>query len=317
MARRAQPVPLPWIRVDREAGISAERQISGALRQAIRQGLLPRGFRLPSVRQLALDLDVSRRVTSGAYTRLEAEGYVASHRGGATMVIADAAPLSRQSSSVAPSSRARSMPPPPPRERAAFPWRHWKPSTNRYDLREIIAAQLCPIRGITATADEIVLTNGPDAALACAARLLADPGDFVLIEETCDPRTRALFEHYGLRCTLEASDHPRFFHVHTPMSRGDQYLLLQSAKSIDAAILEEDDDSEHPLKTIDSDGRVIFIGSFEKTLMPDIGIAYMVLPADLACLASRLAPRPPVMIESALADFITRGEFARHLVTAR
>ncbi|MGZ8711543.1 MAG: GntR family transcriptional regulator, partial [Thermoanaerobaculia bacterium] len=84
--RRAHHIPLPWVRVDRELGISAERQICGALRQAIRQGLLARGFRLPSVRQLAQDLDVSRRVIVNAYQRLEDEGYVATNRGCGTHV---------------------------------------------------------------------------------------------------------------------------------------------------------------------------------------------------------------------------------------
>ena len=157
-------VPLPWVRIDRNLGISAERQICGALRQAIRQGLLPRGFRLPAVRQLANDLDVSRRVIVNAYERLEAEGYVVSNHGGGTHVASAAVLPRRTSACIAPSLRAGTM---PPADCAAG---------SSLALRELIAMQLCPSRGIFATAEEIVLANHREEAIACAARLLADPG---------------------------------------------------------------------------------------------------------------------------------------------
>lgn len=92
----------------------------------------------------------------------------------------------RTSACIAPSLRARTM---PPREHADAP----------LELRELIATQLCPSRGIVATADEIVLVNHREEAIACAARLLADPGDGVRIEG--NPRTAALYE-VGARFTF-------------------------------------------------------------------------------------------------------------------
>lgn len=336
MPRRAHAVPLPWVRVDRELGIPAERQICGALRDAIRRGLLPRGFRMPSVRQLALDLDVSRRVVAVAYTRLEGEGYLAAKPGGTTIVSADVALSRRTSASITPSARAQAMPPHATRGLLApgsiamdlFPWRQWRMGSGVRDARQAIAAQLCPMRGIVATPDEIVLTAGPEAALACAARLVTDAGDLALVENPGDPRTRATLEHCGLHWRADRIDSeglvfdataevPRVVVVRAAMSPGRQYLLLQWAKAIRAAIVEEDGGAERALKALDADGRAIFIGSFEKSLMPDAGIAYLVVPSELAPLAARLATPPAAMIESALADFIVRGEMARHIARLR
>lgn len=297
--RRAHQVRLPWVRVDRDLGISAERQICGALRQAIRQGLLSRGFRLPSLRQLARDLDVSRRVIANAYERLEAEGYVASNRGGGTHVAADAVLPRRAAACIAPSSRARSMPP----ARAGdgdFAWRRWLQCLERapgstLDLREVIATQLCPARGIVATPEEIVLAMHRDDAIACAARLLADPGDTVRIDG--DSRTAALYEHLGLRIAGAA---PRIIHIAAALAPGKQYLLLRDAKSIGAAIVEEEH-GERPLKAIDSEGRVLYIRCFPA------GVALLIVPLHLAALAANLVTPAPALLQNALAEFIASG----------
>ena len=339
MARRAHEVPLPWIRVDRALGIPAERQIAAALRQAIRQGLLPHGFHLPSIRQLALEAEVSRRVVANAYERLEHEGYVSSNRGGATFVSADAVPQNR-TSVLAASRRALAM---PPRPRGAlapgsvaldeFPWRRWQASPRiDLDLREVIATRICPTRGIVASAEEIVITAGREAAIACAAQLLTEAGDSVLVETPGDPRTRAIYENHGLSWRADRVDAeglvfdataepPRLVHVtpsrHYPMGAamtlGRQFLLLQYAKAVQAAILEEDrDGDDRALKASDRDGRVVYLGSFEKTLFPDVGVAFLVMPAELAALATQLATPPSATVQSILASFITSGELGRH-----
>ncbi len=288
--RRAHHVPLPWVRVDRGLGVPAERQICAALRQAIRQGLLPRGFRLPSVRQLAQDLDVSRRVIANAYERLEAEAYVVSHRGGGTHVACEAVLPRRMSACIAPSLRARSMPP------------HGGGNGSTFALRELIATQLCPSRGIVATAEEIVVAAHREEAIACAARLLADPGDGVRID--AGSRTAALYEHAGLRITSES---PRIIHNAAPLPAGKQYLLLQDAKRGGAAIVEEAH-GERPLKALDGDGRVLYIEAFDE------GGAVLVLPHHLATFAANLVPPPARAVQTALTECIASGHA---IVTAR
>ena len=340
MPRRVNEVPLPWIRVDRSVEVPAERQIGSALRQAIRAGLLQRGFRLPSERRLAHDLGVSRRVVANAYARLESEGYVGATRGGATLVTAELAPRARTECAVAASSRARSMPPAPrgllaPGSVALdqFPWRRWNAgAAGGGDLRELIATQVCPTRGIVASAEQIVLASGREEALACAARLLVDAGELVLVETPGDPRTRALYEQLGLRWRADRVDSeglafdataeaPRLVHVtagrHYPvgvqMSLGRQYLLLQWARSIGAAVVEEDRDGDtRALQPCDRDGRVVHVGSFDKMLFPGVGVAFLVVPSALASVAERLAPPPARAACDLLARFIARGELARH-----
>jgi GntR family transcriptional regulator / MocR family aminotransferase len=182
------------------------------------------------------------------------------------------------------------------------------------------------------TAEEIVLTTSREAALACAAVLLADPGDAVLVETPGDPRTRAIFEHHGLTWRAGRVDHeglvldatseaPRFIHV-TParqypsgvaMTPGRQFLLLQFAKAAKTILLEEDrDGEERALKAIDHDGRVAYVGSFEKLLFPDVGIAFLVLPREMADLAARITTPPSPTVQNILAAFIDGGELARH-----
>lgn len=71
-------------------------QLRGQLDQAIRSGLLQRGQRLPSVRQLARDLGLAVGTVARAYQELESAGLVRAARGGGTRVRDDAPVLPQQ-----------------------------------------------------------------------------------------------------------------------------------------------------------------------------------------------------------------------------
>ncbi|TMR26407.1 GntR family transcriptional regulator, partial [Nonomuraea zeae] len=62
------------------------RALENALRQAIREGRLPPGTRLPSTRSLAVELRLSRGTVSAAYDQLAEEGYLTTRPGAATEV---------------------------------------------------------------------------------------------------------------------------------------------------------------------------------------------------------------------------------------
>jgi GntR family transcriptional regulator/MocR family aminotransferase len=79
-------VPELALQVDRCAGVTLGQQVQGALRRAIRSGMLRPGERLPSTRQLADQLAVSRGLVVSAYEQLLAEGYVVSTVGSGTRV---------------------------------------------------------------------------------------------------------------------------------------------------------------------------------------------------------------------------------------
>ena len=78
--------PRLLVRLDRSAGRPLRAQLEGSLREAIRDGRLRGGERLPSSRELARELGVSRGMVQECYGQLLAEGYLSSRTGSATRV---------------------------------------------------------------------------------------------------------------------------------------------------------------------------------------------------------------------------------------
>jgi len=74
------------VRLDRERSAPLRAQLEHELREAIRSGRLPEGERLPSSRQLAGELGLSRGLVLECYTQLQAEGYLVARAGSATRV---------------------------------------------------------------------------------------------------------------------------------------------------------------------------------------------------------------------------------------
>ena len=110
-----------------------------------------------------------------------------------------------------------------------------------------------------------------------------------------------------------------------PMSLPRRLALLRWASRARAWVIEDDYDSEFRygarpvpcLHGLDVDGRVIYVGSFSKTLFPALRLGFLIVPPDLqdGLVAARAAAdqHPPVLDQAVLADFIVEGHFARHL----
>ncbi len=110
-----------------------------------------------------------------------------------------------------------------------------------------------------------------------------------------------------------------------PMSLPRRLALLRWASRARAWVVEDDYDSEFRygarampcLHGLDVDGRVIYVGSFSKTLYPSLRLGFLIVPPDLqdGLVAARAAAdqHPPVLDQTVLADFIGEGHFARHL----
>ncbi|TDA68837.1 MAG: GntR family transcriptional regulator [Clostridia bacterium] len=75
-----------WFRVDPAAGTPLYQQIIEEIKTAIQRGALAPGERLPSVRQLSLDLTVNPNTVARAYLELEREGFITTARGTGTFV---------------------------------------------------------------------------------------------------------------------------------------------------------------------------------------------------------------------------------------
>jgi GntR family transcriptional regulator/MocR family aminotransferase len=214
-------------------------------------------------------------------------------------------------------------------------------------VRRAIATHLAEARGARCSPDQIIITLGAQQALDLAVRVLADPGDSVLMEDPGYFGARALFEGEGLKIVpvpvddegmdvaAGVSEAPRArlayvtpSHQHplgVMMSLPRRLALLAWAEREGAWILEDDYASEYrysgrplaALQGIDHHGRVIYIGTFSKTLFPALRLGYLVAPPDLApvlATARQLVDRqPPVLAQLAVSDFIAEGHYARHL----
>jgi len=214
-------------------------------------------------------------------------------------------------------------------------------------LRAGLAAHLKSARGVRCDADQVIIVAGSQQALDLTARILLDPDDVAWVEDPCYPGARnALLsagakvvpvpvdeEGFDLANAVRQSKLARLVYV-TPshqfplgvtMSLSRRLTLLEWARRSGAFIIEDDYNSEyryagHPLASLqglDRDGRVIYVGTFSKTIFPSLRLGCIVVPKDLtdAFIAARaLVDRhSPSLDQAILADFINDGHFARHV----
>jgi GntR family transcriptional regulator/MocR family aminotransferase len=217
-------------------------------------------------------------------------------------------------------------------------------SAGHPGLRDAIARYVGYARSVRAAADDVVVTNGAQQALDLVARVLIAPGDVVAVEEPGYPPARDVFAAHGARVVgvpvdgdgLVVARLPRAarlvyvtpshqFPLGVAMSLPRRRELLAWAGAHDAAVVEDDYDSEYrfadrplePLHTLDDGGRVVYAGTFSKTLLPGLRLGYVVVPPSLreAVRAARqLADgQGPVATQAALARFMDEGQLARHI----
>jgi GntR family transcriptional regulator / MocR family aminotransferase len=192
---------LPLI-LDRAAGLPLHLQLAEQFRAAIRDGRLQAGHRLPSTRDLAKDLSVSRSVAQAAYDQLHAEGWIEGRTGAGTFVT-DVAPLQ-------PAVRRSPAPKPDPSSelltlRPGIPyigptpdpgWRRaWREVSIQspppgYDdaaglpaLREALAEHVGRVRGIACGPENLLITNGTVHGLRLLLAVTMQPGDRIAIED--------------------------------------------------------------------------------------------------------------------------------------
>jgi GntR family transcriptional regulator/MocR family aminotransferase len=214
-------------------------------------------------------------------------------------------------------------------------------------LRAAVAAHLAASRGLIADPEQIVITSGTQQALQLAATLLLDPGDPVWVEEPSYIAGRGALAAAGARLVpipsdaegidvaegirlaptarlaLVAPSHATPLGGALPIGR--RLALLDWAGRAGAWLLEDDCDAEFrwegkplpPLAALDGAGRVIYCGTFSKTLAPALRLGFAVLPAPLtdAFLRARglLDRGPATLAQAVLADFIAERRLAPHI----
>lgn len=365
------------------AALPRQQVLYQRLRAAILSGSLPPGARLPASRNLATELGIARNTVLHAYEQLIAEGCLIANRHGTRVAALPVTPARQPGPATADSvpglsQRGRlALRPEPGSARdtlpfalgvpdvGAFPFRAWRGCLDRAwreatprqlgyttpggepALRRALANYLTTARGFALQPEQIVITAGTHGAFELCARLLADAGDTVWLENPGYPAARTAFTLAGLDPWPVAVDgdglaptpadwqhHPPRLIMVTPshqyptgcvMSLTRRLELIAAARDSGAWIMEDDYDSEFrrngpalpALYGLQPAAHVLYAGTFSKTLYPALRLGYLIVPralADTFVRATAQATRPGHGIEQiALADFIERGHYTTHL----
>jgi GntR family transcriptional regulator/MocR family aminotransferase len=215
---------------------------------------------------------------------------------------------------------------------------------GQHELRAAIARHVGIFRGVTTEADNVTITNGTQQALDVLARVLLAPGDTIAVEDPGYQPPRRLFESLGIRVIGIPVDRDglvvdalprrlRLVYV-TPshqyplgvcMTLARRQALLTWAERNNAAIIEDDYDSEfrfsgrplEALQALDRSGRVIYIGSFSKAMLPTLRLGFIAAPPSLSSAVQKAKFvsdwHTSTLAQEALARFIDEGGYARHI----
>lgn len=207
-------------------------------------------------------------------------------------------------------------------------------------LVEYILRNILPRRGIAARGEEVLLTMGAQNALWLAAQVLTGPGVRAAVENPCYPGLRAILGQLGTgivpvdvdeaglppdalpegtRVVFTTASHHCPTNATMPVER--RTALLARASAEDFLIVEDDYEFEMSflkpaapaLKSLDREGRVIYAGSFSKSLFPGLRLGYLVASEgfirEARALRAAMLRHPPGHIQRTVAYFLSLGHY--------
>jgi GntR family transcriptional regulator/MocR family aminotransferase len=215
------------------------------------------------------------------------------------------------------------------------------------ELRQAICTYLRTSRAVRCEPEQVMIVSGSQQALEITARVLMDAGEAAWVEEPGYWLARQVLRAAGCKIVpvpvdsegLEVAAGIRKyrrakaayitpshqFPTGVTMSAARRLQLLDWAERSGAWIVEDDYDSEYrygsmpiaSLQGLDRSARVIYIGTFSKTLFPALRVGYLVIPHDLvhrfAGIRNAMDLGPPHLYQAVLTDFLNEGHYARHI----
>ncbi|WP_429818987.1 PLP-dependent aminotransferase family protein [Ensifer sp. B1-9] len=217
------------------------------------------------------------------------------------------------------------------------------------ELRDLIANYLGPSRGMSVTAENVVIVGGFQQGINLAAHLLVGTNTPVVMEAPCYRGAAFLFETHGGRVIPVPVDENGIiverllehrvkvvyvtpshqFPTGGTMSLERRLALLQWAAKTGAYILEVDYDSDFryegtllpSLQSLDRTGCVIYLNSFSRSIGPGLRLGYMIVPRHLLnatrTLKALIDNGSPWLEQATLAEFMKNGSFTAHLKRLR
>lgn len=333
--------------------------------------------RIPSIRALASELNISRGTVELAYQILISEGLLEA-KGAAGTFISEAAghlpsmekpndlELNKKSISITSmigqldQTFQLGLP-----ALDAFPLKLWNRLTNRalraemgqtlkypdpqgdLALRQQLASYLGISRNVQCSPEQIFINTGYRASLWLITQTLLqkndlgwyeDPGYFIardFLKQMQMNLIKVPVDENGLRVDIGIQKSPQAkFAIVTPTHQSPtnvtlnlerRLALLDWANQNHSWIIEDDYDSEFhyqgraqpTLKSLDNHHRVIYCGTFSKTLFPALRLSYIVVPithvAEFKKMANILGDHAPLLSQKIVQQFILEGHFYRHL----
>ena len=341
------------------------------IRKDIESGILKPNEKLPSKRNLAEHLHISVITVQNAYTQLIVEGYIypIARKGYFVVPLQQTVPLTsehretkeilprRQENKIRFDFKSNSTIP------DQFPFTIWAklmrevlsernpellesgPSNGNEKLRISIATYLHDFRGMTVSADRIVIGAGAEYLYSLVVQLLGRDKVYA-VENPGYQKIAKIYRNNGAVClpvrtddhgisaeTLQSSDaevvhitpaHHFPLGIVMPISRRNE-LLAWANEEEDRIIIEDDYDSEfrfqgkpvQPMINIDQNQKVIYVNTFSKTLFPSLRISYMVLPDRFMQIYNQklgfYSSTVPSFDQLVLANFIAGGYYEQHI----
>jgi GntR family transcriptional regulator/MocR family aminotransferase len=211
-------------------------------------------------------------------------------------------------------------------------------------LRAEIARHVGVSRSVRTTADDVIVTSGMQQALFLLARVMLAPGDTVAVEDPGYPPAHDILRSLDARLVGVPVDSEGLivdaippearmvyvtpshqFPLGTPMTLRRRMALLAWADRCGGVIAEDDYDSEfrfdgrpiEPLQSLDRSGRVCYIGTFSKVMLPTLRLGFLIAPPALRTALRRAKYvtdwHSELPAQGALARFIGAGDLSAHI----